>query len=72
MSDNGWIKFSERMPECYVEVLVYVNGHRGPSWGNNHCLVAYLGITSWWEERHDLHPLIGVTHWRPLPEPPSD
>ena len=70
-----WIKCSERMPEPGVEVLVWIDGHRGPAWSNNHALVAYRSAISghWLQERHERsEPLIGVTHWMPLPEPPSD
>ena len=69
---NEWVKLKDRMPDAYVEVLVEVDGHRGPSWRNNHMLVAYMGHDGhFWEERHKDKELIGVTHWMPLPEPPK-
>jgi len=70
----AWIRCSERVPEPETEVLVYVDGHRGPSWSNNHCLVAYWApwADEWYEERHSETWLVGVTHWQPLPEPPND
>lgn len=69
----NWTSVEDALPEAGTEVLVWVEGHRGPAWRNNHHLVAYLGALGgeWWEERHDNQPLIGVTHWAPLPEPPG-
>lgn len=56
-----------------TEVLVSVDGHRGPAWSNRHCLVAYRNVFSglWFEARHEDEDVIGVTHWMPLPDPPT-
>ena len=67
-----WIACVDAMPPWDEEVLVWVDGHRGPSWRNNHALVAYLtGFGHFAEERHGGEILIRVTHWMPLPEPPD-
>lgn len=67
-----WISVNDRMPEPYREVLVEVDGHRRPNWRNNYNLVAYIADSGqWWEERHNIEEIIGVTHWIELPEPPE-
>ena len=68
----GWRSVRHVLPDVREEVLVWVDGHRGPSWRNNHALVAYRdALGSWWEERHAAAPLIGVLYWHPLPAPPN-
>lgn len=70
---NNWISVKEKLPEILTEVLVEVEGHRGPQWRNNHNLVAFFGMDGeFWEERHQSHVPLSVTHWQPLPEPPND
>jgi hypothetical protein len=65
-----WISVKDQLPEVEVEVLVEVDGHRGPYWRNNHNLVAYITMGGqWFEERHGWEPLLQVTHWMPLPKP---
>jgi len=67
-----WISVKDSLPEYGVEVLVEVDGHRGPSWRNNHNLVAYLAKNNnFYEERHESNIPLPVTHWMPLPEPPK-
>ena len=71
---NVWIPVTERMPPQGDEVLVLVDGHRGPSWSNRYPLVAYRTFSrQWYEERHpDAEPVVGVTHWMPIPALPAD
>lgn len=69
-----WIACEERLPEAGVEVLVRVDGKRGAAWSNSYMLVAFLSAYGrlWLEERHhDALPLVGVTHWMPLPAAPE-
>jgi hypothetical protein len=71
---DEWIKIDDPMasaPPPLTEVLVWIDGHRGPSWRNNHHLVAYQDTHGgWWEERHPSdEPLNGVIAWMPLPDP---
>ena len=58
-------------PEPMQEVLVWVDGHRGPQWRNNHALVAYMDQQGkWHEERHySKDPLVGVIAWSYIWEP---
>ena len=68
-----WINIEDELPEYHKEVLVEVDGHRGPSWRNNHMLVAFLAIDNkFYEERHPSDEPLSVTHWTSLPEPPHD
>ena len=68
-----WLDLSVK-PEPYQEVLVWVDGHRGPSWQNNHALVAYMNDQGdWREERHfSPEPLVGVIYWQPIVPPPPN
>jgi len=66
----NWINCKEKLPPIGEEVLVWVDGHRGPAWKNNHALVAYRNTNgNWYEERHHDHPLYGVLKWTEIIEP---
>jgi hypothetical protein len=67
----NWINVDEETPEPMTEVLVLIDGHRGPNWKNNYALVAYMAPTGeWFEERHHSHdPLIGVIMWAEIQYP---
>jgi hypothetical protein len=70
---NDWISTSEQLPEPFQEVLIIVDGHRGPSWRNNFPLVAYRGVYGeWQEERHPgFAPIQNATvlFWHPITYP---
>ena len=69
-AEQGWRKYPEEGPEPETEVLVFVDGHRSPSWSNNYLLVAYFHNGDWWEERHSSSGrIVGVIAWQPLPTP---
>lgn len=61
----NWIECKKELPAPMTEVLVWINGHRGPMWRNNHALVAYMTPAGeWFEERHpSREPLAGVCMW---------
>ena len=72
MDTNGWALCSEKLPEPYKEKQVWVEGHRGPNWRNNHHLVAYCDSNGeWWEERHPSEEPLPVIAWGEL-LPPLD
>lgn len=67
----NWTECKLKLPEPMTEVLVWIDGKRGPSWKNNHALVAYMAPTGeWFEERHPSRdPLAGVLMWAPITDP---
>lgn len=66
----GWTKVSDALPEPGVEVQVWVEGKRGPSWRNNHHLVAYCDANGrFWEERHPSDEALPVIAWGELLPP---
>lgn len=71
---SEWISVSKERPNRGEEVLVRIDGHRGPSWSNTSHRVAYWWYDEWVEQGRELDDdsLIGVTHWMPLPPPPED
>ncbi len=63
---SEWISASERLPPFGKEVLVWADD------GFHVC--AYRkgeGLNPGDFEREDMKVIDGVTHWMPLPEPPS-
>lgn len=65
-----WIDIKDKAPECGEEVLVLVDGHRGPAWRNNYALVAYMGLDGkWYEERHHGEPIEAVIKWAEIEYP---
>lgn len=65
-----WIDCKDELPPKGKEVLVWVDGHRGPSWSNNYALVAFRETNGkWYEERHNPEPLIGVIKWTEIVTP---
>lgn len=69
--ESPWIDPQLSKPEPYEEVLVWVDGHRGPAWRNNYALVAYIDEQGEWrQERYpSLPPLQGVLYWQPISIP---
>jgi hypothetical protein len=67
-----WISLKTQLPQPMEECLVWIDGHRSPSWRNNHALVAYRTADGeWFEERHPSKtPLHGILFWSPI-EPPQ-
>jgi hypothetical protein len=66
-----WKDIKKEKPEVGKEVLVWIDGHRGPSWSNNYALVAYLGENGeFYEERHPNSPaLVRVKFWQEINKP---
>jgi hypothetical protein len=67
-----WYNLADKTPPELEEVLVWIDGHRGAGWRNNHALVAYLSRGHFWEERHpNKEPLVGVIKWAKISIPKS-
>lgn len=65
-------KITESQPEPYTEVIVLIDGQRGPMWSNNYQLIAFMTNSgTWWEDRHPEKPLEGVLGWWEKPENPN-
>lgn len=69
-----WISVKDMLPEVFDEVLVY------DTFGDNHISIAWRettprknGIVDWYWNSQMSYPedLTHVTHWMPLPEPPT-
>ena len=63
-----WIPVSEKLPEEYVNVLVFL---RSLDWNSIYYSIDHLMEDGqWWKAstswKHE------VTHWMPLPEPPKE
>jgi len=58
-----WISVEERLPEDdYTDVL---------AWNGRLARVAYIHETEGWCYSETCYPRSDVTHWMPLPEPPT-
>lgn len=67
----NWISVSRALPAPGKEVLVWIDGHRGPCWSNNHARVAYCDSKGIWRcERDDNNEIVGVLYWSKF-VPPS-
>ena len=66
-----WNDIKQALPPLETEVLVWVNGHRGPAWANNYALVAYRHPDgNFYQERHPYaEPIVGVLYWREIEKP---
>lgn len=66
---NKWISVEDRFPEARQEVLVYRGHHSGLM-----NVYTYIGNNEWeddygyWGRTNDE----GITHWMPLPTPPTE
>ena len=61
--EQRWISAEERLPVEGNYVLVYTTLYGG------YCDLAFYESGSWWEYTDE--PMVGVTHWEPLPSPPK-
>lgn len=66
-----WINIKKKQPKLEEEVLVWVDGHRGPAWSNNYALVAYMSPNGNFYEETSGNEVVGVTHWQKLPKGPK-
>lgn len=74
---RGWIACDERMPDTASEVLVYVpdakfNNIDLDCWRmQRECPIACSSVSVEIGMDWDNHEFEEVTHWQPLPEPPT-
>ena len=66
-----WISVKDRLPDVFDEVLVYFNGFISIAWRETE--KRKNGIVGWHWDSQMSYPesLVYVTHWMPLPEPPT-
>jgi hypothetical protein len=71
---HEWQRVADGLPPVGEEVLVWIDGHRGPAWRNNHALVAYRESNGgWYQERHrEAPPLVGVIYWKYIDIPEAE
>lgn len=73
---SEWISVEDRLPEVGIDVLVWIK--KGP--GKKAAVTAGLffdhgeGSPIWmgWESEEPFRHSWKITHWRPLPAPPSE
>ena len=71
---DKWISVDDQLPEMYKRVLIKADSSCVASREPNSALNKYWGINGDWvwavvnDSYYDSHM---VTHWRPLPEPPT-
>lgn len=68
---SEWVSVKDRLPDVFDEVLVYFNGFISIAWRETE--KRKNGIVGWHWDSQMSYPesLIYVTHWMPLPEPPT-
>ena len=59
-----WISVKDRLPEMYVNVLVYTEC--------KNTFIVSMDYTEKWEDDYGYYLEENVTHWMPLPKPPKE
>ena len=75
-----WISVEEQLPPLNQEVLVYAAGKDSviePTIEKSHRFIFSFfpggsGIVQWFAPFHYFHTNYQITHWMPLPEPPTE
>lgn len=63
---EGWVSIQDRLPEATGEYLLFrPTAHHKPANDPNVCIGVYFANIRQFDGRHD------VTHWMPIPAPPS-
>lgn len=68
---SEWISVSERLPEPGVPVLIYIPAHDEQVTGVLERADGILASDSFHVNECDYWPVEHVSHWQPLPPPPS-
>ena len=63
-----WISVDDRLPEVYTWVLAHAPGYYGKYWIMEYAALGN-GKPQFWAD--ETSPTSTVTHWMPLPEPPT-
>lgn len=60
-----WFSTDDHLPPIDEEVLLWIEGHRGPAWRNSYALVGYRNWNNKYiQERHPrAEPIVGVVKW---------
>jgi hypothetical protein len=58
---DGWISVDDRLPQANTEVLVF----------NRYRFIGVIEENGTWFAAVDYETLFNVTHWQPLPKPPT-
>ena len=70
--ERQWISVEERIPETTYDVMVLVSGTFGNvTFENTQMIGSILDDGEWFVNEYPEWDNPGVTHWMPLPEPPS-
>jgi hypothetical protein len=76
---SEWISVKERLPPAYLFVLVFCEtGTDEPSsfslarWDNDHWTIIGDGESVWDDLHWGINSDNEITHWMPLPEPPTE
>jgi hypothetical protein len=73
MADDDWIPVSSQLPESGETVIVYQpKGSLHRVFTARLSRIASAGKNLWWIAAHHAAPLEAISHWMPLPPPPSD
>ena len=64
MTDQKWISVKDKLPELFNPVMIWDSLET--------VVIGYLSDASWYAYCVDDDPLLEVTHWMPLPEPPKE
>ena len=66
-----WISVEDRMPSKTGNVLGYIDASSGESIGLINCYICPEYENVFWETLDSEDVVGAVTHWMPLPEPPT-
>lgn len=69
---SEWIKCSERLPKEYVEVLIRISCNDYFNIENGMYKGCGLWLGAWSATYGEKGSGYQVSHWMPLPEPPTD
>lgn len=71
--ETPWVRTSERLPRCDVEVLAYceADGYTFCGYRNEYYEQEQDDLFMWNDPGRQQFEIYGVTHWRPMPPMPD-